>query len=70
MFLRVLKLLFSGPHNVVKHNESHGEFILTWMPSENQDGEDHPVCFLVQAEKGSVWDLDPLIIISEKHIIQ
>ncbi|XP_039908297.1 uncharacterized protein LOC120746864 isoform X2 [Simochromis diagramma] len=49
----VLKLLFSGPHNVVKHNESHGEFILTWTPSENQDGEDHPVCFLVQAQKGA-----------------
>ncbi|XP_005754417.1 uncharacterized protein LOC102213648 [Pundamilia nyererei] len=49
----VLKLLFSGPHNVVKHNESHGEFILTWTPSENQDGEDHPVCFLVQAQNSA-----------------
>lgn len=47
----VLKLLFSGPYSVVKHTESHGEFILTWTPSENQDGEDHPICFLVQAEK-------------------
>lgn len=46
----VSKLLFSGPHSVVKHVVSHGEFILTWTPSDSEDEENHPICFVVQAE--------------------
>lgn len=50
VFVRVLKLLFSGPHNIVKHTESHGQFFLTWTPSDSEDEENHPICFVVQAE--------------------
>ncbi|XP_030608912.1 uncharacterized protein LOC115796686 [Archocentrus centrarchus] len=50
---RILKLMFSGPHDVVKHAVSHGEFILSWTPSENEDGEDRPICFVVQAEENT-----------------
>ncbi|XP_025760801.1 uncharacterized protein LOC102077243 [Oreochromis niloticus] len=46
----VLKLLFSGPHTAVKHVVSHGEFILTWTPSDSEYEENHPICFVVQAE--------------------
>lgn len=49
-FCKGLKLLFSGPHSVVKHVVSHGEFILTWTPSDSEDEENHPICFVVQAE--------------------
>ncbi|XP_018558849.1 uncharacterized protein LOC108901720 [Lates calcarifer] len=46
---QVSELLFSGPHNVVHQTGSGGQFNLSWTPSEDQDGENHPICFAVQA---------------------
>ncbi|XP_078147970.1 uncharacterized protein LOC139914085 isoform X2 [Centroberyx gerrardi] len=46
----VSELLFSGPHNTENPTGSvAGQFILTWTPSEQEDGESHPICFVVQA---------------------
>ncbi|XP_069028270.1 integrin beta-like protein C isoform X2 [Embiotoca jacksoni] len=42
-------VLFSGPINVAKNTSGSGRFTLTWTPSEREDGESHPVCFVVQA---------------------
>ncbi|XP_026225147.1 uncharacterized protein LOC113168344 [Anabas testudineus] len=43
-------LFFSGPHGIVKQTRSEGEFGLSWTPSEEEDGENHPICFVIQAE--------------------
>ncbi|XP_027143978.1 integrin beta-like protein A [Larimichthys crocea] len=45
----ISELLFSGPHNTNKTSSGAGQFILRWTPSENEDGESHPICFVVQA---------------------
>ncbi|XP_038588448.1 uncharacterized protein LOC119913166 isoform X3 [Micropterus salmoides] len=42
-------LLFSGPYNMNRIILGAGQYILSWTPSENQIGENHPVCFVVQA---------------------
>ncbi|XP_045921899.1 uncharacterized protein LOC123981207 [Micropterus dolomieu] len=42
-------LLFSGPYNMNRIILGAGQYILSWTPSENQIGESHPVCFVVQA---------------------
>ncbi|XP_076581544.1 uncharacterized protein LOC143317330 [Chaetodon auriga] len=43
------ELLFSGPYNVNQTASGSGRFILRWTPSEDQSGESHPMCFVVQA---------------------
>ncbi|XP_035984922.1 uncharacterized protein LOC118558493 [Fundulus heteroclitus] len=43
-------LLYSGPHNVVKTSSGSGYFTLTWTPSAREDGQNHPICFVVQAK--------------------
>ncbi|XP_029931464.1 uncharacterized protein LOC115376135 [Myripristis murdjan] len=48
----VSELLFSGPHNTLVINVT-GLFILHWTPSAEEDGETHPICFVVQAVLGS-----------------
>ncbi|XP_038588451.1 uncharacterized protein LOC119913168 isoform X2 [Micropterus salmoides] len=47
-------LLFSGPYNMNQTTLGAGQYILSWTPSENQTGESHPVCFVVQAVFNSV----------------
>ncbi|XP_045921053.1 uncharacterized protein LOC123980607 isoform X2 [Micropterus dolomieu] len=47
-------LLFSGPYNMNQTTLGAGQYILSWTPSENQTGENHPVCFVVQAVFNSV----------------
>ncbi|KAK5618550.1 hypothetical protein CRENBAI_016472 [Crenichthys baileyi] len=42
-------LLYSGPYNVVKSSLGSGSFSLTWRPSASEDGQSHPICFIVQA---------------------
>ncbi|XP_056156744.1 uncharacterized protein LOC130130910 [Lampris incognitus] len=50
----VSDLLFSGPHNVIKSNTSVPEqFILSWTPTESENGENQPICFVVQALNNS-----------------
>ncbi|XP_016535190.1 uncharacterized protein LOC103149173 [Poecilia formosa] len=43
------ELLYSGPYNVNKSSLGSGSFSLTWTPSVAEDGESHPICFVVQA---------------------
>ncbi|XP_044198429.1 uncharacterized protein LOC122974461 [Thunnus albacares] len=50
----ISELLFSGPHNINETTLGTGQFSLRWTPSESENGESHPVCFVVQAELKSV----------------
>ncbi|XP_031695856.1 uncharacterized protein LOC116378177 [Anarrhichthys ocellatus] len=50
----ISELLFSGPHNVNQTRVGVGEYILRWTPSENEDGQSHPICFSLQAVFKSV----------------
>ncbi|XP_070785933.1 uncharacterized protein [Enoplosus armatus] len=47
-------LLFSGPHNINQTSSLAGQYILRWTPSEDEDGQSHPVCFVVQAVTNSI----------------
>ncbi|XP_072232276.1 uncharacterized protein [Leuresthes tenuis] len=49
----ISELLFSGPYDVDQTNLGSGNFSLRWTPSEQEDGESHPFCFVVQATEGS-----------------
>ncbi|XP_027895182.1 uncharacterized protein LOC114158067 [Xiphophorus couchianus] len=49
----ISELLFSGPAGVVKNSSGSGNFTLTWTPSVNEEGESHPICFVVQATLNS-----------------
>ncbi|XP_034094960.1 uncharacterized protein LOC117561569 [Gymnodraco acuticeps] len=44
-----LELLFSGPHNMNKSSLGAGRFLLRWTPSQEEDGESHPICFVIQS---------------------
>ncbi|XP_034413727.1 mucin-5AC-like [Cyclopterus lumpus] len=50
----VSELLFSGPHNLLNTSSGAGQYILRWTPSEEEHGESHPICFVVQAVSQSV----------------
>ncbi|XP_035462559.2 mucin-4-like [Scophthalmus maximus] len=46
----VSELLFSGPHNVNQTTAAAaGRYALRWTPSQSEDGESHPFCFVAQA---------------------
>ncbi|XP_051256008.1 uncharacterized protein LOC127363519 isoform X2 [Dicentrarchus labrax] len=45
----ISELLFSGPYNIYQVRSGAGQFILSWTPSADEDGESHPICFVVQA---------------------
>ncbi|XP_067436993.1 uncharacterized protein [Thunnus thynnus] len=49
----ISELLFSGPYNINETTLGTGQFSLRWTPSESENGESHPVCFVVQAELNS-----------------
>ncbi|XP_058481904.1 mucin-2-like [Solea solea] len=49
----ISELLFSGPHNINQTRSGAGDFTLSWTPSVSQSGENHPICFVVQAVSGS-----------------
>ncbi|XP_034095007.1 uncharacterized protein LOC117561596 isoform X2 [Gymnodraco acuticeps] len=44
-----LELLFSGPYNMNKSSLGAGRFLLRWTPSQEEDGESHPICFVIQS---------------------
>ncbi|KAM4564706.1 uncharacterized protein V3H82_013782 isoform 2-T2 [Fundulus diaphanus] len=44
----VTGLLYSGPYNMVRGSSGPGNFSLTWTPSASEEGQSHPVCFVVQ----------------------
>ncbi|XP_039679536.1 uncharacterized protein LOC120573694 [Perca fluviatilis] len=50
----ISELLFSGPNNIVQTTSGTGQYTLRWTPSEQEDGESHPICFVVQAVSKSV----------------
>ncbi|XP_050931464.1 uncharacterized protein LOC108902793 [Lates calcarifer] len=50
----ISELLFSGPYNVNQTRSGPEEFTLRWKPSESEDGESYPMCFVVQAVDNSV----------------
>lgn len=52
--LRISELLFSGPYNINQTGSGAGQFSLSWTPSEDENGESHPICFVVQAVHKSV----------------
>ncbi|XP_060922127.1 uncharacterized protein LOC132995902 [Limanda limanda] len=52
-FSMVSELLFSGPHNVNQTRSGPGQFTLSWMPSQSEEGESQPICFIVQALSNS-----------------
>ncbi|KAK5606431.1 hypothetical protein CRENBAI_021133 [Crenichthys baileyi] len=45
----ISELLFSGPSSMVKSSSGSGNFTLRWTPSTKEEGESHPICFVVQA---------------------
>ncbi|KAM4564966.1 uncharacterized protein V3H82_014059 [Fundulus diaphanus] len=49
----ISELLYSGPYNVTKSSSGSGYFSLTWTPSAGEDGQSHPICFVVQASVSS-----------------
>ncbi|XP_039997145.1 mucin-5AC-like isoform X2 [Xiphias gladius] len=49
----ISELLFSGPYNIHHTTVAAGRHILTWTPYPNEDGESHPICFVVQAVSNS-----------------
>ncbi|XP_078132345.1 uncharacterized protein LOC144534338 [Sander vitreus] len=53
-FSTISELLFSGPNNIVQTTSGTGQYTLRWTPSEQEDGESHPICFVVQAVSKSV----------------
>ncbi|MEQ2231083.1 hypothetical protein ILYODFUR_035712, partial [Ilyodon furcidens] len=56
----ISNLLYSGPYNMVKSSSGSEYFSLTWTPSASEDGQTHPICFVVQAKfsarfKSGLW---------------
>nr|XP_054603344.1 mucin-2 [Nothobranchius furzeri] len=51
----ITKLLFSGPHDVLKSSSGPGNFTLSWTASDNifNQGQSHPICFVVQSNLSS-----------------
>ncbi|XP_041840328.1 mucin-5AC-like [Melanotaenia boesemani] len=49
----ISELLFSGPYNVIQNSTGSGQFTLKWTPSDQEDGESHPICFIIQANSSS-----------------
>ncbi|XP_056225875.1 uncharacterized protein LOC130164903 [Seriola aureovittata] len=45
----ISELLYSGPYNIQETTPAAGEYVLRWTPSQDEDGESHPICFVVQA---------------------
>ncbi|XP_029382326.1 uncharacterized protein LOC115058911 [Echeneis naucrates] len=50
----ISELLFSGPYNTDQETLAAGDYVLRWTPSEDEVGESHPICFVVQANLSSM----------------
>ncbi|XP_028999162.3 uncharacterized protein LOC114851421 isoform X2 [Betta splendens] len=48
------ELLYSGPSSINQTTSGPGHYIMTWTPSQREDGESHPICFVVQATYNGV----------------
>ncbi|XP_038154962.1 uncharacterized protein LOC119792417 [Cyprinodon tularosa] len=51
----ITNLLYSGPYNVVKRSLGSGSFSLSWTPSATEVGQNHPICFTVQANVSNTF---------------
>ncbi|XP_075890314.1 uncharacterized protein LOC142893540 isoform X2 [Nelusetta ayraudi] len=43
------QLLLSSPSNVIQNSTVEGQFVLSWMPNDDQGEETHAICFVVHA---------------------
>jgi len=46
-------IIISGPLNITKHRNTHGEFVIRWTPFEDDLGDFFPICFAVESVTGS-----------------
>ncbi|XP_026154492.1 uncharacterized protein LOC113125322 [Mastacembelus armatus] len=60
----ISKLMFSGPYNIIKDTMGPGYFSLKWTPFQKEDGESHPICFVVTAvHNGASYQSDQRCVI-------
>lgn len=45
-------ILISGPTNISKHRNTHGEFVIRWTPIQDDLGQHFPICFTVESILG------------------
>ncbi|XP_063044489.1 zona pellucida sperm-binding protein 1-like isoform X1 [Engraulis encrasicolus] len=62
-------LIISGPLNITKTKTLSGEFIVTWTPSSDDDGEHFPICFIAESKAGSTLYQSEMrcVIVEVKH---
>ncbi|XP_035769111.1 uncharacterized protein LOC118455166 [Neolamprologus brichardi] len=48
----ISELLYSGPYNLINSISGPRQFTLSWTPSESEEGQSLPICFVVQAVSG------------------
>jgi len=46
-------LIITGPLNITKTKTLTGEFVVTWTPRSDDDGEHFPICFIAESKSGS-----------------
>ncbi|XP_027869751.1 uncharacterized protein LOC114142593 [Xiphophorus couchianus] len=49
----IQNIIFSGPTNVTKHRDTNNDFIIRWTPTEDDLGEQYPICFVVESVSGN-----------------
>ncbi|XP_026153776.1 uncharacterized protein LOC113124853 [Mastacembelus armatus] len=65
----ISKVMFSGPYKIFNSTMGPGYFSLKWTPSQREDGESHPICFVVTAvHNGTSYQSDQrCVIVSVGH---
>ncbi|KAK0136734.1 ZP domain-containing protein [Merluccius polli] len=46
-------IIFSGPLNTTKHMIAPGEFYIRWTPTQDNLGDQAPICFIAEAASGN-----------------
>ncbi|XP_023187459.1 uncharacterized protein LOC102230346 isoform X3 [Xiphophorus maculatus] len=49
VYSSIQNIIFSGPTNVTKHRDTNNDFIIRWTPTEDDLGEQYPICFVVES---------------------
>ncbi|KAL7406897.1 hypothetical protein ABVT39_028201 [Epinephelus coioides] len=61
-------VVISGPLNISKHRNTHGEFVIRWTPTPDDVGEHFPICFAVESVTGSrVYQSEMRCVLVEVH---
>ncbi|XP_008301399.1 uncharacterized protein LOC103373313 [Stegastes partitus] len=60
-------IIISGPSNVTKHKTTHNEFVIRWMPTDEDLGEFFPICFAVESATGPSVTRPPVTTQSHSH---